>query len=86
MRRKLLITIIIIFGPIAFLEHPSSNSSVKCQNKNNIGLFLPETSGYKTINSLLDCTKNSSVLVNDCWEDGDLASQMRYCLTDKSPI
>ncbi len=86
MRRRLLITMIIIFGPIAFLEHPSSNSSMKCQNKENIGFFLPETSGYKAINSLLDCTKESAVKVNDCWEKGDLSSQMRFCLSDKSPI
>ena len=87
MRRKILITLLFIFVPIAFIEQPKSNSSVKCNDTNNrIGLFLTDTSGYKSTNNLLACKESDIVLIKNCWEEGDLESQKRYCFSKQSGL
>tara|TARA_Y100001933_G_scaffold245889_1_gene277114 strand:- start:12 stop:272 length:261 start_codon:yes stop_codon:yes gene_type:complete len=79
MRNKLLLIFIFIFGPISLLQQPSSRSSINCKVKNNLGLFLTDTSGYKSINELFNCSEKQAIMIKDCWQKGDLASQKRYC-------
>ena len=79
MHKKLFLTIFLLFAPIAFLDQTNSNSQISCKSKNNIGLFLTDTAGYKPINELLNCSEKQTLLIKDCWQEGDLASQKKYC-------
>ena len=79
MHKLLLTTIIILFGQIIFLEKANSKNEINCNINNK--LFHSETKIYDPLNNLLNCTESKTVLVKNCWEEGDLASQKRYCFS-----
>ena len=79
MFKKTLVTLLIFFAPIAFIEQLDKDSKSQIINnkydtikKNNPNL----------INSLFENDENI-ILIKDCWEKGDLLSQKRYCSSNE---
>ena len=79
MYKKTIFTLILFLAPIAFLEQPKQdNSSKSISNENDtIG-----RNNLHLIDSLFEANEENSVEVKNCWEDGDLLSQKRYCLSN----
>ena len=42
-------------------------------------IFFTHKLKERYVNKIHDCTKNKAILINKCWEEGDLAYQHRYC-------
>ena len=78
MGRKIIITFLIFFAPIAFIEqHKTDNSSQLAIEKLNMN----GKSNFHLSYRLFDINKKNSLEIQSCWEKGDLASQKRYCST-----
>ena len=76
MYKKTIFTLILFLAPIAFIEQTkdnyfsqiNSNKYVKAVNDN-----------YQQIDSLFEANAENSIEIKNCWEEGDLLSQKRYC-------
>ena len=81
MRLKIFLSSLFFTIPIAFLNGSFESAEALCQ-KQVVGLYFPETSGYKSIIRTKRCNSKKAefVQVENCWEEGDLLSQRRYCL------
>ena len=83
MYRKFIITFLILFTPIAFFE----------QHKNDKGSYLEidsidkfnriEKNNLKEVDFSFDANESNTVEIKNCWEEEDLASQKRYCLSSE---
>ena len=80
MYKKTIFTLLLFLAPIAFIEQTkhdyfsqiNSNKYVKIGNDN-----------YQLIDSLFEANKENSIEIKNCWEEGDLLSQKRYCSSNE---
>ncbi|AAQ00584.1 MULTISPECIES: hypothetical protein [Prochlorococcus] len=79
MHHKLFIAMVTIFAPLSFFEQPLTELPNNCDVPYRIGLYLNETSGYRKTMGQEACDGNTTSLVAECWGQGDLPSQKRYC-------
>ena len=76
MYKKTIFTLLLFLAPIAFIEQTkhdnfsqiNSNKYVKIGNDN-----------YELIDHLFEANEKNSIEIKNCWEEGDLLSQKRYC-------
>ena len=81
MNKKTVFTLLLFFAPIALIEQTkddnfsqiNSNKYVKVGNDN-----------YQLIDSLFEAKEENSIEIKNCWEEGDLLSQKRYCSSNES--
>ena len=74
MSRKIIITFLIFFTPIAIIEQykKDKSSEIAIEEFNS-------KSNFHQLDRLLDNNNKNSIEIKSCWEKGDLASQKRYC-------
>ncbi len=76
MYKRIFITFLIFFAPIALVEqHKNTESSKLAMKKFNM---IEKTNLY-FVDSIFEANKENSIEIRNCWEEGDLPSQKRYC-------
>ena len=77
--KKTLFTLLLFFAPIAFFEQlEKDNSSQIINNK----FDMIEKNNLYLTDSLFKNDKNK-IEIKNCWEEGDLLSQKRYCSSNE---
>ena len=87
MHKKILITLLILFTPIAFIEQNKHNKSSQLDNEKFNSLNgsdinnhpLTNLLGELIITNVFNANETNSIDIKYCWEEGDLESQKRYC-------
>ena len=87
MHKKLLITLLILFTPIAFIEQNKHNKSSQLDNEKFYSLKgsdinnhpLKNLLGELIITNVFNPNETNSIDIKYCWKEGDLESQKRYC-------
>ena len=78
MKKKTILTTLLFCLPLAFLEQTKPEVSSLVSNKNINAFDLTDTNQYPSIIKFSSSGINN-VEIKSCWENGDLASQKRYC-------
>ncbi len=78
MTKKIILTALIFSIPIAFLEQKIPEALSLLRNKNIHNINVVEINNSQSLKNFLHSKKNI-VEIKSCWEQGDLASQKRYC-------
>ena len=87
MHKKILITLLILFTPIAFIEQNKHNKSSQLDNKKFNSLNVSDINNHPLTNLLgeliitnvFNANETNSIDIKYCWEEGHLESQKRYC-------
>tara|TARA_B100000073_G_scaffold47639_1_gene35150 strand:- start:2163 stop:2423 length:261 start_codon:yes stop_codon:yes gene_type:complete len=80
MYKKALISFLIFLAPIAWIEQNKKEKYYQTKTKQ---LEMTEKNNHNLVDLLFEPNKETSIEVKDCWEEGDLASQKRYCSSEK---
>ena len=78
MNKKTVLTTLLFFLPLAFLEQTKPEVSPLERNKSINTFDLTNTNQSPSIIKFSSSGINN-VEIKSCWEKGDLASQKRYC-------
>ena len=81
MYKKTIFTLLLFLVPISFIEHLKKDSSSQIINKYDI----TEKYNLNSIESLFEGDENR-IEIKNCWEEGDLLSQKRYCSTNENVL
>ena len=81
MYKKTIFTLLLFLAPIAIIEHLKKDSSSQIINKYDI----TEKYNLNSIESLFEGDENR-IEIKNCWEEGDLLSQKRYCSTNENVL
>ena len=81
MYKKTIFTLLLFLAPIAFIEHLKKDSSSQIINKYDI----TEKYNLHSIDSLFEGDEYR-IEIKNCWEEGDLLSQKRYCSTNENVL
>ena len=78
MYKKTVFTLLLFLVPISFIEHLKKDSSSQIINNYDI------TKKYNLhlIDNLFE-DDESRIEIKNCWEEGDLLSQKRYCSSNE---
>ena len=87
MYKKILITLLILFTPIAFIEQQKHDKASQLDNEKFNSLNVINTNnhplthllGELIIADVFIANETNSIEIKYCWKEGDLASQKRYC-------
>ena len=87
MHKNILITLLIVFTPIAFFEQQKHNKASEIDNEKFHSLNLIDKNNHQITNrlgeliiaDLFDANKKNSVEIKYCWKEGDLVPQKGYC-------
>ena len=75
MFKKFIVTLLLFFAPIAFIEQTKQDSfSQIISNK----YVRSGNDNHHLIDSLFEADEENSIEIKNCWEEGDLLSQKRY--------
>ena len=69
----------LFISPQIFLQKDQKAMASQFCNPIKKILFLINKLKESSVNNILDGTKNKAILINKCWEEGDLAYQQRFC-------
>ena len=78
MNKKTILTTLLFFLPLAFLEQTKPEVSSLVSNKSINAFDLTDTNQSTSIIKFSSSGINNVEIIS-CWEKGDLASQKRYC-------
>ena len=80
MYKKNIFTLLLFLAPIAFIEKTKDNnfSQINSNKYVKIGSY-----NYQPIDSLFKANEENSIEIKNCWEEGDLLSQKRYCSSNE---
>ena len=80
MYKKTIFTLLLFLIPIAFMEQTKhDNSSQINSNK----YFKVGNDNYHLTENLFEANEKNSIEIKNCWEEGDLLSQKRYCSSNE---
>ena len=80
MYKKTIFTFLLFLTSIAFLEASKKNSSSQIiSNKYD----MIENNKFHLIENLFEADPKNSIEIKNCWEEGDLLSQKRYCSSNE---
>ena len=77
MKKKTILTTLLFCLPLAFLEQTKPEVSPLVRNKSINTFDLTNTNQLTSI--IKFSSPENNVEIKSCWENGDLASQKRYC-------
>ena len=94
MHKKLLITLLILFTPIAFIEQNKHNKSSQLDNAKFNSLIVSDINNHSLTNLLgelittnvFNTNERNRIDIKYCWEEGDLESQKRYCSSTEDSL
>ena len=79
MYKKTIFTLILFLVPISLIEQTKQNSSSEIISKE---YEMIEKNNLHLIDTLFEANDANSIEIKNCWEEGDLLSQKRYCSSD----
>jgi len=87
MHKKVLITLLILVTPIAFIEQHKNSQALQIDSAKFNTLNLIDTNNHPLTNLLgeliitdiFHANEKNSIEIKYCWKEGDLASQKRHC-------
>ena len=77
MKKKTILTTLLFFLPLVFIEQSKPEASSLVRNKSINAFNLTNTNQSPLI--IKFASSENNVEIKSCWEKGDLASQKRYC-------
>ena len=80
MNKKIIFTLLLFLAPIAFIEQTKDDNLSQINSNKNVKF---SNSNYQLIESLFAANEEKSIEIKNCWEEEDLISQKRYCLSNK---
>ena len=79
MYKKTIFTLILFLVPISLIEQTKQNSPSEIISKE---YEMIEKNNLHLIDTLFEANDANSIEIKNCWEEGDLLSQKRYCSSD----
>ena len=79
MYKKTIFTLLLFLAPIGFIEQ--SKHKISSQIINNEYVSIGNIN-HHLIDRLFEANEENSIEILNCWEEGDLLSQKRYCSSD----
>ena len=79
MYKKTLFTLLLFLVPVAFIEQNNQDSSSEIINNEYVRIG----NNNHPIDKFFETNEENSIEIKDCWEEGDLLSQKRYCLSNE---
>ena len=76
MYKKTIFTLLLFLAPIAFIEQAKHDSSSQVNSNKNVKI---DNDNYHLVDRLFEANEENSIELKNCWEEGDLLSQKRYC-------
>ena len=76
MYKKYILTLLLFIAPIAFIEQTKHKSSSQIISNKYVRLG---NINHHLIDRLFEANEENSIEIKNCWEEGDLLSQKRYC-------
>ncbi len=80
MYKKIIFTLLLFLAPIGFIEQSKRNSSSQIISDEYIRIG---NINHHLINRLFEANEENSIEIKNCWEEGDLLSQRRYCSSNE---
>jgi len=80
MYKKTLFTLLLFLAPMAFIEQNKQDSSSQIISNEYVRIG---NNNSHPIDSLFEANKENSIEIKNCWEEGDLLSQKRYCYSNQ---
>ena len=80
MYRKTIFTFFIFLAPMAFLAKTKNNSSSQIISNEYVSIW---NDNHHLIDRLFEANEENSIEIKNCWEEGDLLSQKRYCSSNE---
>ena len=80
MYKKTIFTLILFLVPISLIEQPNQNSPSEIISKE---YEMIEKNNLHLIDTLFEANDANSIEIKNCWEEGDLLSQKRYCSSNE---
>ena len=81
MYKKTIFTLLLFLVSIALIEHNKHDSSSPINN--NKYVKIRNDNYHHLINRLFEGDKENIIEIKNCWEEGDLLSQKRYCSSNE---
>ena len=79
MYKKTIFTLFIFLAPMAFIAQTKNDSSSQIISNEYIRVG---NINHHLIDRLFEANEENSIKILNCWEEGDLLSQKRYCSSD----
>ena len=76
MYKKTIFTLFIFLAPMAFIAQTKNDSSSQIISNEYIRVG---NINHHLIDRLFEADEKNSIEIKNCWEEGDLLSQKRYC-------
>ena len=80
MYKKIIFTLLLFLAPIGFIEQSKHNSSSQIISDE---YFRIGSINHHLVDRLFETNEENSIEIKNCWEEGDLLSQKRYCSNNK---
>jgi len=76
MYKKTIFTLLLFLAPMAFIEQIKDNNFSQIKSNKYV---KNGNDNYQPIDSLFEANAENIIEIKNCWEEGDLLSQKRYC-------
>ena len=80
MYKKIIFTLLVFLAPIAFIEQTKNDGSSEIKSKKYVKI---SNMNHHLNERLFEANVENSIEIKNCWEEGDLLSQKRYCLSNE---
>ena len=81
MYKKTIFTLLLFLAPIAFFEQTKHNSFSQILSNEYVRIG---NINHHLIDKLFEANAENSIEIKNCWEEGDLLSQKRYCSSNET--
>ena len=80
MFKKTIVTLLLFLAPIAFIEQTKQDNSSQIISNKYVRIG---NDNHHLIDNLFEADEENSIEIKNCWEEGDLLSQKRYCSSNE---
>ena len=84
MHRNLFLAFLTASSLLVFLKQQGTSISMNCDSIYETALTSNNIVDIKFLTNQEDCINNSLINNESCWEEGDLLSQKKYCLSESN--
>ena len=81
MYKKTIFTLLLFLAPIALIELNKDNNLSQINSNKYVRVG---NDNYQIIDTLFEANEENSIEIKNCWEEGDLLSQKRYCSSNET--
>ena len=81
MYKKTIFTLLLFLAPIALIEQNKDNNLFQINSNKYVRIG---NDNYQIIDTLFEANEENSIEIKNCWEEGDLLSQKRYCSSNET--